>query len=160
MDLRTIDVPRPSGVLTMSFQEMLTAQDRNCDVAFARIEQAALRKQWTDAATALQVFLYETESHFNYEENVLFPALEAAAESADGPTSVMRNEHAQMRAFFGDLRHAVEKHDAHLLADAAETLLLLMQQHNAKEETVLFPMADRMLSDDLLARFAALQESG
>lgn len=46
-----------------------------------------------------------------------------------------------------------------LLADAAETLLFLMQQHNSKEETVLYPMADRMLSDALLARFNDLKAS-
>jgi len=57
-------------------------------------------------------------------------------------------------------RHAVETHDARLLADAAETLLFLMQQHNSKEETVLYPMADRMLSDDLFARFNDLKASG
>jgi hemerythrin-like domain-containing protein len=65
-----------------------------------------------------------------------------------------------MREFFDDLRRAVETHDPRLLADAAETLLFLMQQHNSREESVLYPMADRMLSDDLLARFNDLKASG
>ena len=155
-----MDVLRLPGALTMPFQEMLTAQHRTCDVAFAKLEQTALRKEWTDAAIALQAFLDQTESHFNYEEHVLFPALEAATASAAGPTSVMRKEHAPMREFFNDLRRAVETHAALLLADAAETLLFLMQQHNSKEETVLYPMADRMLSDGLLARLNDLKASG
>ncbi len=136
------------------------AQHRTCNVAFARIEQAALRKQWTDATTALQAFLDETESDLNYAEYVPFPALEAATASAAGPTLVIRKEHAQMREFLNDLRHAVETHDARFLADPAETLLFLMQQQNSEQETVLYPMADRMLSDDRLARFDDLKVSG
>lgn len=110
----------------MPFQAMLTAQHRTCDAAFAKIEQAALRKEWTDAATALKAFLDETESHFNYEEHLLFPALEAATPSAADPTSVMRGEHQQMRELFKDLRYSIGKSDPRLLADVAETLLFLM----------------------------------
>jgi hemerythrin-like domain-containing protein len=144
----------------MSYQTTLTAQHRNCDLTFAKIEQAALHKKWAEAASALKGFLEETEAHFDYEENVLFPALQRLVESANGPISVMRSEHAQMRQFFDDLRYAAEKQDGQLLADVTETLLFLMQQHNFKEEAVLYPMADRVLTDDLLARFAESKATG
>lgn len=144
----------------MPCQATLTAQHRNCDVAFAKIEQAALRNEWAGATAALQNFLEETEAHLEYEEHVLFPALERVAESASGPISVMQREHAQMREFFADLRHAVGTQDGQLLADVAETLLFLVQQHNSKEETILYPMADRVLPDDLLVSFADWRASG
>ena len=144
----------------MPFQEMLMAQHRTSDAAFARIEQIAVRKEWSSAATAIQAFPDQTESPFKYEEHVLFPALAAATPCAAGQTSVMRKAHSQIREFFNDLRYAVETHNARLLADATETLLFLMQQHNPKEETVLCPMADRLLSDGRLARCAELKASG
>ena len=143
----------------MSYQTTLTAQHRNCDRTFAKIEQAALNKKWAEAAAALKVFLEETEAHFNYKENVLFPALQSVAQSSYGPISVMQREHAQMRELFDDLRHAAERLDGQLLADVMETLLFLMQQHNSKEETVLYPMADRVLTDDMLARLAESKAS-
>jgi hypothetical protein len=155
-----MEVLKQPGALIMPFQEMLTAQHRMCDVAFGKIEQAALRKEWTDAATVLQAVLDETESQFNYEKHVRLPALEAAMASAAGPTSVMRKEHAQMHEFFDDLRRAVETRDARLLPDPAETLLFLMRQHDSEEASILYPVADRMLSDDLLARFKDLKASG
>jgi hypothetical protein len=65
-----------------------------------------------------------------------------------------------MHEFFDDLRRAVETRDARLLPDPAETLLFLMRQHDSEEASILYPVADRMLSDDLLARFKDLKASG
>ena len=143
----------------MSYQQALTAQHRACDAAFAAIEQAAYRKDWAAAASAAQTFIDNTETHFHFEEEVLFPALEAATPMAGGPVSVMRIEHAQMRELFADLRAGTENRDIAMLADAAETLLMLMQQHNMKEESVLYPIADRSLSDDLLGRLEGFEET-
>ena len=92
----------------------------------------------------------DTEAHFRFEEEVLFPALESTTPMAAGPTSVMRSEHAQMRELFGELSDACDRCDDSRLADVAEMLLLLMQQHNMKEENVLYPIADQSLGTDLL----------
>lgn len=136
----------------MSFQETLAAQHRACDAEFAKIEQAAHRRDWVAAANAAQAFIDDTELHFDYEEQTLFPAIEMATPMATGPTSVMRSEHAQMRELFDELQDAIGRHDASALADAADTLLLVMQQHNVKEENVLYPMADRTVAHSLLVR--------
>ena len=84
--------------------------------------------------------------HFEVEENVLFPAFEQATGMTMGPTAMMRAEHAQMR----DLLHnmaaviAAGRRDDYL--GMSETLLLYMQQHNLKEENVLYPMSDQLLA--------------
>lgn len=132
----------------MSYLEVLSEQHRACDQLFAGIEQHAYKGDWTAAASAAQAFVNDTEVHFAYEEGVLFPALEAASPNATGPTSVMRSEHAQMRELFAALLAATAEHDTEALADAVETLLFVMQQHNAKEENVLYPIADRLLPAD------------
>ena len=146
---------KPLQTDPMPYQEALTAQHRSCDAAFAAIEQAAHGRDWAAAADAARKFVAETEAHFRFEEETLFPALEEAAPMASGPVSVMRMEHAQMREFFNDLGIATDKRDPELLHDVLETLLLLMQQHNMKEEGVLYPIADQGLSTDLLARHDA-----
>lgn len=138
---------------------MLTAQHRACDVEFTRIEQAAHQGEWPRARLATEAFIDDTETHFRNEEQVLFPALEAATPMATGPTTVMRAEHAQMRELFQDLLQAIDQQDADTLGDAVDTLLLLMQQHNAKEETVLYPIADRTLAADLLGKLTPLPGS-
>lgn len=144
----------------MSFKETLAAQHRACDAEFSKIEQAAHRKDWAAATSALQAFVDDSEAHFQYEEHTLFPAIEAAASMATGPTSVMRSEHAQMRELFNELQDAIGRRDAAALADTAETLLLVMQQHNMKEENVLYPMADRTVAHDLLAQLEGRKGGG
>jgi len=144
----------------MTFSQVLTAQHRACDEELAKIEQAAYRADWSGAAKAARIFIESTEAHFRFEEQVLFPALESTTPMAAGPVSVMRGEHAQVRDLFGELRGATEKQDASQLADAVETLLLLIQQHNMKEENVLYPIADQSLDDDLLGQREGSGEAG
>jgi len=43
-------------------------------------------------------------------------------------------------------------------AGTAETLLIIMQQHNVKEENVLYPMCDQRLADQLEALLPELQK--
>ena len=68
-------------------------------------------------------------------------------------------EHTQMRELFQDLQQALVSRDANAYAGAAETLLILMQQHNLKEEQMLYRMCDQMLaqeSGDLIERMNAI----
>lgn len=136
------------GGRAMPFKQFLTSQHRACDELLTTTEQAAHRGDWAAAVKAAQTFIEATEAHLHYEEDILFPALQAAAPMTAGPVAVMRSEHTQMRELFAELRDAVGGQDATLLADVVDTLLLIMQQHNAKEENVLYPIADRTLKDD------------
>ena len=125
--------------------EFLTADHRHCDEAFVCAEQAVARRDWESAGAALRAFVDATERHLRREEDVLFPAFEAATGMTSGPTAVMRSEHAHVRRLLSSLEQAVAARDRDEFLGAAETLLMLMQQHNAKEESILYPMADRVL---------------
>ena len=63
-----------------------------------------------------------------------------------GPTQVMRTEHRQMRDLLADLARAVAARRADDFAGHGETLVILMQQHNLKEENILYPMCDSSLA--------------
>jgi hemerythrin-like domain-containing protein len=77
----------------------------------------------------------------------LFPKFEQATGSAMGPTQVMKAEHAQMRQLFKDMQSAVDDQDKDRYLGLSETLMIVMQQHNMKEEQILYRMADQAFGD-------------
>jgi iron-sulfur cluster repair protein YtfE (RIC family) len=126
--------------------EPLHRHHKHCDDLFADAEAAVASGDWTLAENALTSFHTELETHFRTEEEVLFPAFESATGMTAGPTQMMRHEHAQMRELLEQMKGALAKHDKEGFAGAAETLLIFMQQHNMKEENILYPMCDRSLA--------------
>lgn len=131
-----------------SIAELMTHDHRSCDHDFARAETLAHKKDWNAAALALEAFTTGLEAHFQAEEQELFPRFEAATGMTQGPTQVMRDEHADMRATLAQLRAALDSRDLDEFAGEAETLLIMMQQHNMKEENILYPMCDLRLGGE------------
>lgn len=127
--------------------QYLSAEHRHCDNLFADAETAAAKDDLAGAQAGFAAFQREMEQHLSKEENTLFPAFEQATGSSRGPTSVMRMEHEQMRELFAEMKAALDANDTGSYAGLSETLLILMQQHNMKEEQMLYPMADRALGD-------------
>ncbi len=140
-----------------SFSQLFSAHHGACDQAFAEAEAAGAEARWDDAALATKHFADLLTVHLATEEETLFPAFEAASGMTQGPTQVMRMEHGHMRALVERLGRALTAKDADEFAGAAETLLILMQQHNMKEERMLYPMCDQALEGDagLLAKVGA-----
>jgi hemerythrin-like domain-containing protein len=130
----------------MSFPtQILPDHHRHCDDLFVAAEEAAQRGDWAAAATAFEHFYGQMKAHFEAEEGLLFPAFEAATGMSAGPTQMMRHEHEQMRSLLAQLATACAASDGEGYAGAAETLLMLMQQHNMKEENILYPMCEQAL---------------
>jgi hemerythrin-like domain-containing protein len=148
----------------MSFPtQILPDHHRHCDDLFVAAEESVLRADWTAAASAFEHFHGQMKAHFEAEEGLLFPAFEAATGMSAGPTQMMRHEHEQMRALLSQLEAACEAHDGEAYAGVAETLLMLMQQHNMKEENILYPMCDQALgaeAERLGAKLGAMLEKG
>ncbi len=126
--------------------DVLPAHHRHCDELFATAEDAVQRGDWANAKAAFERFRAQMKAHFDAEEDILFPAFEAAAGGA-GPTGMMRYEHEQMGGLLSQMAEACAARDADAYAGAGETLLMLMQQHNMKEENILYPMCDRVLGE-------------
>ena len=118
--------------------------------------QEQKRKEFAKAKEAFVEFKIGLQRHIVWEEDVLFPKWEENSGMAEGgPTQVMRMEHVQMRALMDDAAEALKAGDADGYLGHAETLLIMMQQHNMKEENVLYPMCDQHLAGEtpeLLAR--------
>jgi hemerythrin-like domain-containing protein len=127
----------------------MTSDHHRCDELFSQAESAASGQDWGVIAAGLQVFLDSMRQHFKMEEEVLFPAFEQRTGMSMGPTQVMRMEHVQMRELFDAMADAVKQQDRDEFLGQAETLLVMMQQHNMKEEQILYRMADQMLSAEM-----------
>ncbi len=138
--------------------DFFSLDHRRCDDAFVGFERALDGDDWGLAEEQAGAFMGEMERHFSMEEEQLFPLLTERFAGATGPTRMMRIEHRQMRALFEQLGHCVERRNARDCRDVAETLLMTMQQHNAKEEGVLYPMADNVLGPEAEALTLALVE--
>jgi hemerythrin-like domain-containing protein len=90
--------------------------------------------------------------HHKKEEGVLFPAMEAHGVPREGgPTGVMLAEHEEGRRLTRTMRAAAERLLAgeasakEALAANARGYVALLRPHIAKEDNVLFPMADRVI---------------
>lgn len=131
-----------------SITEYLSAEHRHCDDLFAEAEAVAAENDPAASKTKFDVFHQEMEKHLLKEENFLFAAIEeATGDYMSGPTRVMRMEHGQMRGLFEDIQAALDSGNILACAGLLETLLMVMQQHNLKEEQMLYQMADRMLGN-------------
>ena len=128
--------------------DTLGSDHRHCDELFATAEAAAAQGRWERARDSFGRFLAAMARHFAMEEDVLFPAFEDRTGMRTGPTQVMRMEHAQMRELMDVMAQAAEAGDTQRYLGLSETLNMLMQQHNLKEENMLYPMSDRALAEE------------
>jgi len=124
-------------------------EHRECDILFAQAEEAIASSNWEEANTKFLTFANDTLRHFKKEENELFPAFEAQTGMTEGPTQVMRYEHEQIRGLIGNMAEALENKDKDAALSIAESLMILLQQHNMKEEQMLYAMCDRSFPVEL-----------
>ncbi|HYD60109.1 MAG TPA: hemerythrin domain-containing protein [Noviherbaspirillum sp.] len=143
-----------------TFSRYLGTDHKRCDDFFAQAETAVAATLWTNAEQAMGAFGEALEMHFSMEEQVLFPEFEEAVGSSEGPTAVMRMEHRQMREILSMLNECLQKRDADGFLGYSETLNTLMQQHNMKEESILYLMTDRVLSGRQEEIIGAMREIG
>jgi hemerythrin-like domain-containing protein len=97
---------------------------------------------------------YADRCHHGKEEAELFPLMEQRGLSPDsGPTAVMRAEHVEGRRLVGQIDEAIEgaakgeEQAARSFAESSLEFVGLLQAHIHKEDHILFPAADRMLTE-------------
>jgi hemerythrin-like domain-containing protein len=90
--------------------------------------------------------------HHKKEEGVLFTAMaDAGMPTQTGPIAVMLAEHEQGRAYTRGMRQAAERLQAGDVSARDDVVrnargyAALLRQHIAKEDGVLFPMADQVI---------------
>ncbi len=97
--------------------------------------------------------IFADQCHHGKEEEIFFPLLEARGmPKGGGPLGVMLSEHEQGRALVQEMRQSADAYASGVeasgarWAQAAEQYAALLRSHIDKENMVLFPMAERLLS--------------
>ena len=134
----------------------LSFDHRNCDESLAKLEGAVSEKRWDEARNLSDKFCKEMHRHFNLEENILFPAFEEKTGMLQGPTMVMRMEHLQMKGMMSKLPEAITNKNEDRVLGITETLMIFIQQHNNKEEQMLYNMCDMHLANQVESLIAQM----
>lgn len=135
--------PAPAADLAVGLAAFFSGDHAACDQLWAEVEAAETPE---GAVAAFHAFDTALRRHLGWEEDVIFPAFEdASGHRGFGPTMVMRGEHIQMRAVLDEMARCAASGDQQGMIDQGDTLLMLIQQHNAKEEGMLYPMAEGVL---------------
>ncbi|GIX42897.1 MAG: hypothetical protein KatS3mg129_2630 [Leptospiraceae bacterium] len=137
-----------------SLKEYLTKDHKECDEFFAKVENALHSEKIEEAKNAFLEFYQRTKRHFVIEEDILFPEFEAITVNTMGPTQVMRMEHQDMNYQLDVLKSLLEKEkiskeEINEAKNTLENILFILQQHNMKEEQILYNMMENVFSDSL-----------
>jgi hemerythrin-like domain-containing protein len=123
------------------------------------IGQGADDRNWREPLAELrekvESFVSVLDPHSEREEGVLFPMMAEYIGRTTGPIAVMEYEHEQAKARLSmflekaaQLPEKVDTDQALTLAGAVIEAHHILDEHFMKEENVLFPMAERLLSDE------------
>lgn len=106
------------------------------------------------AADRLSQFNYGLRRHIRMEEDHLFPLFEDRSRipAGSGPTAVMRAEHHEIEANLREVENFLGAGDCATVIQTIEGKPVhpssLFRSHDEKEERVLYPMADRLFTQE------------
>jgi len=159
----------------MRASDVLKNEHRAVERMLGVLQRAANR---LDAGEAVPVEIFDgsldflrnfaDKCHHGKEEMALFPAMAKAGVPVDrGPIGVMLAEHEEGRRYIRAMAEALEgyrrgDHAARAaLAESARGYATLLAEHIKKEDSILFPMSDRVLSEsvqqELVAEFDRIE---
>ena len=130
-----------------TIKDFLTADHGRCDEYFADMEAKAT-ESLSSAKESCEAFIHETEKHFQMEERVVFEEFETKTGMTQGPTAMMRHEHTQMRGLMAQMLESIAADNKDKFFGTTETFMILQQQHNMKEEQMLYPMVQQHLGEE------------
>ncbi len=139
-----------------AMEREVAAIDRTGDVSRVRVAQMMdFARNFIDAF------------HHRKEESALFPALEERNPAAGGPVSEMLGEHRQARETVWAIEQAlpdvdIDAGERETVAAGLGTYAGLLRRDIAKENALIFPLAELMLSDQeqvlLAGEFRRIEE--
>lgn len=138
--------------------EFMRDDHRACDHLYSEAENALADKKVDEAKTLFDAFYRATNHHFDMEERELFITFEKRTGMMGGPTQMMRYEHQQLRSQMESMLSALTQGRHDDFFGIGESFMIMLQQHNMKEEQMLYPMIDRALEGDAEIMIQTLKE--
>lgn len=134
----------PNRTITEYFE----TDHRRLDAIFDGFQTALKDGEWEKALRHIHEFNLGLRRHIKAEEEVLFPMFEEKTGMTEaGPTFVMKTEHKDIKETLDKLVASTDSRDAKTTSSAASYLLNVLGNHNMKEEHILYPESDALLSD-------------
>jgi hemerythrin-like domain-containing protein len=145
----------------MTIKGFMTEHHKACDEMLANVEQAVGAKNFDTAIMLFEEFRDEILKHFDMEETYLFPMFEEKhSMTGGGPVQVMTMEHEQVRGLFLKLEEALALKESDRFFSLSESLMILIQQHNMKEEQMLYTMIQNLFGHENDAIVEHLKQYG
>lgn len=143
-----------------TIRKMLTIMNLLCD----RLDSGGTYESSDLRDTVDFIREFADQLHHGKEEDLLFPAMEAAGVPREGgPVGVMLMEHEQGRAYVRAMAAALKSDDTATFSKNARNYTRLLDQHIYKEDNILYPLADRVLStaqqDELEQAYGQVDQS-
>ena len=138
---------RPTEILSSGHR--VIEQVLDCLEALASKARDEGRLDVERATTVLEILrTFADRCHHGKEEDRLFPMLVARGLSdRHGPIAVMLDDHRSGREHIRRMTEACAAKDVARFVPAAHGYVALLRDHIAKEDGVLFPMAESMLDE-------------
>ncbi len=121
----------------------------------AILQEALEQELWGVARDVSDWLTSELKTHNQAEEHLLFPLLDPHFPGG-GPTFVMRAEHTHIWGLMDRLGAALSEGDGEGAKEAGHALIDHLRAHIQKENHILYPMAERLLSPNELEALAAV----
>ena len=132
---------------------------KNIDVLEKSLERIRKGKDFSDIKSEMPKLekvshiFEEAELHHKREEDVLFPLMEK--KGMDGPPSVMRMEHDELRKRKKGLKNALLNAKkmkygefASKIEENGDFIISVLREHINKENTILYPMSMEVVSEE------------
>ena len=144
--------------------EVMQSDHERLDKLLERSAQAVSEGRWSDAAAELETFRKGiVDGHMSVEEELLFPAFENWEGGEEHAlTALLRKGHSDLKVFFLEMAEAIDQQNAEDFGDLLSSVQTILKQHDAKEESELYPHLAEALSDhgaDAIQRLQTLQEA-
>lgn len=136
-----------------SLAEALEREHQEIDAGIAAFTSAPWDRQ------PLRRAIGALRRHIYLEEEFLFPLLHEAEPGLAAPIFVMLRDHAQIWGTLDSLEHAADTGSGTGLTPPKRLTVQLLH-HNLKEEKILYPRADDLLSPAAADRLRAFLASG
>ncbi|MGC5324144.1 hemerythrin domain-containing protein [Brevibacillus sp. SYSU BS000544] len=145
--------PNRSELLAFYYRDHDVVEDRLESIKVAILSDQIWSEENRQIIDSFTQFLrHELENHLIEEEQILFPQIAEVLGQANGPISLMNGEHQTLRSLVDEL--VVEVESCKMIHQKTNRLIELLYQvdefladHMYKENCVLFPMAEQILTD-------------
>lgn len=117
---------------------------KRCDDLFALTESCVAERHWYDSEICFQNFQHAFQLHIQMEEQILLPAFAHAMDELESPIALLHTEHQRIFGLIERMAEALQRRDQVDFVLHSETFIITTQQHSTKEETMLYPLLDKL----------------